>query len=81
MSKLEKLQEKPREKRTPLEQCIVDAATFEEAEHDGEMEIMEKAAEELADLAEYKRLYNLTAKELNAANSKLSQIKDIIKGA
>ena len=48
MNELEKLQNKPREKRTPLEQCIVDAATFEEAEHDGEIELMEQAAEDLA---------------------------------
>lgn len=47
MTKLEELQDKPREKRTPLEQCIVDAATFEEAERDGEIELMEKAADQL----------------------------------
>ena len=48
MNALEELQNKPREKRTPLEQCIVDATTFEEAEHDGEIELMEQAAEDLA---------------------------------
>lgn len=47
-TELEKLQEKPREERTPIEQCIVDATTFEEAEHDGEIELMEKAANDLA---------------------------------
>jgi len=80
MSKLEVLRSRSREKRTPLEQCIVDAATFEEAEHDGEFEIMEAAADELVELREYKRLYNLTAKELNTANHKLSEIKDILNG-
>jgi hypothetical protein len=48
MTELEKLQAKPREKRTPLEQCVVDATTFEEAEHDGEIEIMLDAADILA---------------------------------
>jgi hypothetical protein len=50
MSELEKLQNKPRHKRTPLESCVVDAAIFEEAEHDGEIEIMEQAARDLARL-------------------------------
>jgi hypothetical protein len=49
-SELEKLQEKPRDKRTPIEQCIVDATTFEEAEHDGEIEIMEQAAKDLVEI-------------------------------
>lgn len=49
---LEKLQDKPREKRTPIEQCIVDATTFEEAEHDGEIELMEQAAEDLQTIKE-----------------------------
>lgn len=80
MTKLEELQAKRREKRTPLEQCIVDAVTFEEAEHDGEIEVMEKAVEELMELREYKRLYNTTARLLNTANNKLSFIQDIIKG-
>lgn len=52
MTELEKLQNKQREERTPIEQCIVDAATFEEAEHDGEIELMEKAATHLAALKE-----------------------------
>jgi hypothetical protein len=52
MTELEKLQEKPRGKRTPLEQCIVDATTFEEAEHDGEIELMEQAAEDLGSARE-----------------------------
>lgn len=47
MNALEKLQNKSREERTPLEQCIVDAATFEEAVHDGETELMEQAANDL----------------------------------
>jgi hypothetical protein len=48
MTELKKLQAKPRNKRTPLEQCIVDATTFEEAEHDGEIELMLDAADTLA---------------------------------
>ncbi len=81
MNKLEELQNKPREKRTPLEQCVVDAATFEEAEHDGEIELMEQAAEDLAALQTeskyYKELYNEVAAKLNTANSKISRIHDI----
>jgi len=77
MTKLEELQEKPRNKRTALEQCIVDAATFEEAEHDGEIELMEQAAEDLAELEAYKKLYNQTAKEMNAVKMQLSKIRDI----
>lgn len=76
MSAFEELENKPREKRTPLEQCIVDAARLED-ERDGDYELMDQAAEELADLMEYKNLYNQTAKKLNTANHKLSQIKDI----
>lgn len=49
---LEKLQDKPRGKRTPIEQCIVDATTFEEAEHDGEIELMEQAAKDLQTMRE-----------------------------
>jgi len=45
---LEKLQDKSRVERTPIESCIVDAAIFEEAEHDGEIEIMISAADQLA---------------------------------
>lgn len=44
---LKELQNKPREERTPIESCIVDAAIFEEAEHDGQIELMEKAANNL----------------------------------
>jgi hypothetical protein len=44
---LKELQNKTREQRSPIEQCIVDAATFEEAEHDGEMKLMEQAASDL----------------------------------
>lgn len=76
MTKFEKLENKPREKRTPLEQCVVDAARLEDM-RDGEYEVIEKAAEELAELMEYKNLYNETAKKLNAANYKLSQINNI----
>jgi hypothetical protein len=47
MNALEELQDKPREERTPLENCIVDAATLEEAERDGEVEWIDKAAHEL----------------------------------
>lgn len=47
MNELEKLQSKPRHDRTPIESCIVDAAIFEEAEHDGEIEVMLDAAEKL----------------------------------
>ena len=52
MTTLENLQKKPREKRTPIESCIVDAAIFEEAEHEGEIELMEKAANQLANAQE-----------------------------
>ena len=47
MTELGKLQKKPREKRTAIEQCIVDAALLEEAERDGEIEMMEQAANDL----------------------------------
>lgn len=47
MNALEALQAKPRAERTPIEQCIVDAATLEEAERDGETEVMEQAANDL----------------------------------
>jgi hypothetical protein len=77
MNKLEELQEKPRDKRTPLEQCIVDAAILED-ERDGEYDVMEKAAEDLAELTEYKTLYNRIAKELNTANHRLSRVRDIV---
>ena len=50
MNELEKLQNKTRAERTPIESCIVDAAIFEEAEHDGEIELMEHAANDLAAL-------------------------------
>ena len=51
MSALEELQNKSRGKRTPLEQCIVDAAILEEAERDGEIELMEQAANDLQTIA------------------------------
>lgn len=44
---LEELQNKPRGKRTALEQCVVDAALLEEAERDGETELMAQAAYDL----------------------------------
>lgn len=47
MNALEALRAKSRDKRTPIEQCIVDAATLEEAERDGEVELMEQAANDL----------------------------------
>lgn len=50
MNALQKLIEKARSERTPLEQCIVDAAIFEEAEHDGDFAIMEQAADDFAAL-------------------------------
>jgi hypothetical protein len=78
MTKLEELQNKPREKRTPLEQCIVDAVTLEDGERDGEIELMELAAEQLSDIVEYKNFYNEAAKALNTVNHKLSQIKGIL---
>jgi hypothetical protein len=52
---LKKLQNKPRGERTPIEQCIVDATTFEEAEHDGEIELMEQAANDLQAMKEQLR--------------------------
>jgi hypothetical protein len=67
MNALEELQNKPREKRTPLEQCIVDATTFEEAEHDGEIELMEQAAKDLEYLMRVKRAaQELAAQEIEA---------------
>ncbi len=45
MTKLEELQDKPREERTSLEQCIVDAAKLEDM-RDGDTELMEKAIAE-----------------------------------
>lgn len=47
MNAFEELQNKPRENRTLLENCIVDAATLEDAERDGETEPMENAAKVL----------------------------------
>lgn len=44
---LEELQNKPRGKRTAIEQCIVDAALLEEAERDGKTELMAQAAYDL----------------------------------
>jgi len=76
MTAFEELEMKSQAKRTAIEQCIIDAAKLEDM-RDGDTTLMEKAAEELAELVEYKNLYNQTAKELNAANHKLSQIKNI----
>jgi hypothetical protein len=63
---LKELQNKPREKRTPIEQCIVDATTFEEAEHDGEIELMEQAAADLEELMEVLLLAQLKMGEMGA---------------
>lgn len=49
---LKKIQKKSRSERTPIEQCIIDAVTFEEAEHDGEIETMEQAADDLQAMTE-----------------------------
>jgi hypothetical protein len=63
---LEILQDKPREERTPIEQCIVDATTFEEAEHDGEIELMEKAATDLEELMDVLLFSQLKMDEMGA---------------
>lgn len=55
MSKLEEIHNKPYEKRTPLEQCIVEAELLED-QRDGDYELMEKAAEELAVYIEQNRI-------------------------
>lgn len=49
MSEFEKLEEKPREERSPLEQCIIDAARLEDM-RDGDYSQMEVAARELQNL-------------------------------
>lgn len=50
MSTFEELEQKPREERTALEQCIVDAARLEDM-RDGDTTLMEKAVEELNKLS------------------------------
>jgi hypothetical protein len=74
MNALEELQEKPREKRTPIEQCIVDATTFEEAEHDGEIELMEKAANDLLFMAANEESLIAVNDELHKEIERLSEL-------
>jgi hypothetical protein len=63
---LKELQDKPREKRTAIEQCIVDAALLEEAERDGEIELMEKAAADLEELMDVLIFAQLKMSEMGA---------------
>ena len=49
--KLEELQNRPREERSPLENCIVDAARLED-ERDGDYTVVELALDELEYLRE-----------------------------
>jgi hypothetical protein len=74
MNALEALQEKPREKRTPIEQCIVDATTFEEAEHDGEIELMEKAANDLLFMAANEESLITVNNELHKEIERLNEL-------
>jgi hypothetical protein len=74
MNALEALQNKPREKRTPIEQCIVDATTFEEAEHDGEIELMEKAANDLLFMAANEESLIAVNDELHKEIERLSEL-------
>lgn len=70
MSKLEELEQKPRDKRSPIEQCILDAARLED-EHDGDTAIMELAIAELDALRE-KRLEGISSYDIaNAAVDEL----------
>jgi hypothetical protein len=48
MSALDELESKPNEKRTPLEQCVIDAYVLEEERGNGDYTQMEQAAAELA---------------------------------
>jgi hypothetical protein len=76
MNPLEKLQDKPHNKRSPLEQCIVDAATLEEAERDGDMTIPELGARELDHLRS-KQFEGISAYDIaNAAVDELFQAGD-----
>lgn len=59
MNTLEELQNKPREKRSPLEQCILDAANLEDM-RDGDTTLMELAIAEL---------HHLRAKELEGISA------------
>jgi hypothetical protein len=74
MNALEELQEKPREKRTPIEQCIVDATTFEEAEHDGEIELMEQAANDLRFIVENEKSLIAVNDELHKEIERLNEL-------
>lgn len=74
MNALEKLQNKPREKRNPLEQCVVDAAVFEEAEHDGEIELMEQAAEMLEVFAGAKDVIDKLQSKNEALKSQVNNL-------
>jgi hypothetical protein len=85
MNALEELQEKPRGERTPLENCIVDAATLEEAERDGEVEWIDKAAYELRFIrANEKSLITVNDelhRKINAAIAALKKAKSVFDAA
>jgi hypothetical protein len=85
MNALEELQEKPREERTPLENCIIDAATLEEAERDGEVEWIDKAAHELRFMRANEQSLITVSDELhrkiNAAIAALKKAKSIFGAA
>ena len=67
---LQKLEAKPREQRTPLEKCILDAARLEDL-RDGDYAQMEIAARELQ-LLRAKRLEGISAYDIaNAAVDEL----------
>jgi hypothetical protein len=75
MSEFEELKNKSREKRSPLEQCIVDAACLESI-RDGDYTQMEVAARELKYLRS-KRLEGISAYDVaNAAVDELFSAGD-----
>ena len=75
MSALDDLRNKPRGKRTPLEQCILDAENLEDM-RDGDTALMELAIAEL-DHLRAKRLEGISAYDIaNAAVDELFMASD-----